>query len=222
MIKEGIFKEGDKLPTEPQLAKQLNVSRSTLREAIKLLQIQGILTSKNGIGTYVNRINHEIKSSLNLLQSTKTMLSNSGIAASQSDMNIYKRSITDEWKEKLNCDEQVTIIERIRHSEDKNLTYTFNIFPCSVAESFFDCGITGSLLSFLEKSMGIYISYSLSEICIPDGNNIFDEKALLKLSSKTMLLKQLHFDKNDKPIFYSYDYMDNNYIKFYVKRVKSI
>ena len=45
MIKEEVFKKGEKLPSEPILAKQLQVSRSTLREAIKLLQRQGILIS---------------------------------------------------------------------------------------------------------------------------------------------------------------------------------
>lgn len=222
MIMNGIFKEGEKLPTEPILAKQLQVSRSTLRESIKLLQRQGLLISKNGDGTYVNKNRDSISSSLNILQSTNDMIKNSGSSVSQADMCIYERSITDEWKEKLNCGEDVVVIERVRRNEEVSLAYTFNILSKSIAKNFFDDGIQASLLAFLEEKMNINISYALSEICLPDGSNTFDEKAIQKLGNKTILLKQLHFDVNNIPIFYSYDYMNNNHIKFYIRRDREI
>lgn len=218
MIKEELFKEGEKLPSEPILAKQFQVSRSTLREAIKLLQRQGILISKNGDGTYVNKNTGIINSSVNILQSTGTMIRNSGITVLQSDLTIYKRDMLEEWRNKLNCDEEAVVIERMRKSEDKNLAYTFNVIPQSIARDFFDEGITDSLLKILEDKMNIKISYALSEICIPDGTGMFDEKAVEKIGDKTLLLKQLHFDQKDRPIFYSYDYMNNEYVKFFVKR----
>lgn len=218
MIKEELFREGDKLPSEPILAKQLQVSRSTLREAIKLLQRQGILISKNGNGTYVTKNTGIINSSMNVLQSTGTMIRNSGLTVSQSDMKVYEREMIEEWREKLNCEKDVVVIERIRKSEDTNLAYTFNIIPKNIAGELFNEGMTGSLLRLLEDRLKINITYALSEICIPDGTGLFDEKAVKKLGNKTLLLKQLHFDKNDKPVFYSYDYMNNGHIKFFVKR----
>lgn len=222
MIKNGIFNEGDKLPSEPVLAKQFGVSRSTLRESIKLLQRQGILVSKNGDGTYVNKNTGMISSSMNILQSTANIIKNSGLTVSQSNMIVYKKDMLDEWKDKLRCDEEAVIIERIRKSKEKNLTYTFNIIPKSIAENYFNEGISGSLLQFLDEKLNIKISYALSEILIPDENEIFDAKAINKLGDKTLLLKQLHFDENDKPIFYSYDYMNNEHIKFFLKRDANI
>lgn len=44
---------GDKLPNENDLAKQLNVSRTTLRTAIAYLVSQNVLEIKRGKGTYV-------------------------------------------------------------------------------------------------------------------------------------------------------------------------
>lgn len=218
MIDEGILKEGVKLPSEPVLAKELNVSRSTLREAIKLLQIQGVLISKNGIGTYVQKNRSLMSSSLNLLQSTNSMIEHWGIKAAEAEVNIYERDMIEEWKEKLNCDEKAIVIERIRKSNEIKAAYTFNIFPNSIAKDFFHDGISGSLLSFLKEKMNIKVSYAFSEICIPDESEVFYKKAASELGEKTILLKQLHFDVNDLPIFYSYDYMDNDYVKFYVKR----
>ncbi|WP_234117565.1 GntR family transcriptional regulator [Clostridium hydrogenum] len=218
MIEDGILKEGDKLPSEPILAKELNVSRSTLREAIKLLQIQGLLISKNGIGTYVQKNRALMSNSLNLLQGTNSMIEHSGIKPAEAEVNIYELDMIEEWKEKLNCDGKAIIIERIRKSNEIKAAYTFNIFPHNIAKDFFKDGISGSLLSFLKEKMNINISYAFSEICIPNDSEVFYKKAVSQLGEKTILLKQLHFDINDLPIFYSYDYMDNNYVKFYVKR----
>lgn len=50
---ENRFSVGDKLPNELDLAGELGVSRSTLREAIKILTTNGILEIKRGKGTFV-------------------------------------------------------------------------------------------------------------------------------------------------------------------------
>ena len=47
---------GDKLPNELVLTKQLNVSRSTVREAIKTLRSQNVLEVRRGLGTFVSEM----------------------------------------------------------------------------------------------------------------------------------------------------------------------
>ena len=47
------FSAGDKLPNELDLAEELNVSRTTLREAIRILVAYGVLEIQRGKGTYV-------------------------------------------------------------------------------------------------------------------------------------------------------------------------
>ncbi|WP_293783795.1 FadR/GntR family transcriptional regulator [uncultured Pedobacter sp.] len=53
-IKEGRFKVGEKIPSEPALMDLYGVGRSTIREAIKSLTLSGILTVQQGFGTKVN------------------------------------------------------------------------------------------------------------------------------------------------------------------------
>jgi len=53
MIATGQFQPGQKLPSQDELAKQLGVSRNTLREAINKLSAMGLLSSHQGIGTVV-------------------------------------------------------------------------------------------------------------------------------------------------------------------------
>lgn len=52
-IEGGGYRSGDRLPSEPELTAQLGVSRTVLREAIKRLQTDGLVTIRRGIGTYV-------------------------------------------------------------------------------------------------------------------------------------------------------------------------
>ncbi len=53
LLSVGVLKPGDKLPAERDLAHQLNVSRTTVREALKLLTLSGLLEARRGDGTYV-------------------------------------------------------------------------------------------------------------------------------------------------------------------------
>ncbi|WP_203553445.1 GntR family transcriptional regulator [Bacillus sp. B15-48] len=59
MIRDGLYPEGSKLPSEPLLAEQLGISRSTLRQALGLLQEDGILEAKKGIGNFVRKTLNE-------------------------------------------------------------------------------------------------------------------------------------------------------------------
>lgn len=48
------FAPGEKLPNENELAKRLGVSRTTLREAVRYLAAQGIISVQRGRGTYIS------------------------------------------------------------------------------------------------------------------------------------------------------------------------
>lgn len=54
LIRNHTFTEGSHLPTEADLAAMFQVGRSSVREAIKSLQMSGILTSTAGRGTFVS------------------------------------------------------------------------------------------------------------------------------------------------------------------------
>lgn len=53
LINAGFLKPGDRLPPERNLAAQLHVGRTTVREALKLLTLSGLLEARRGAGTYV-------------------------------------------------------------------------------------------------------------------------------------------------------------------------
>jgi GntR family transcriptional repressor for pyruvate dehydrogenase complex len=54
IIQHGKLKPGEQLPPQEQLAQELGVSRTSLREALKELSYRGLIYSKHGIGTFVS------------------------------------------------------------------------------------------------------------------------------------------------------------------------
>ena len=55
MIEQGKLTTGDQLPTERELAEAFKVSRPSVREALRSLESQGFLVSRQGDGTYVSQ-----------------------------------------------------------------------------------------------------------------------------------------------------------------------
>ena len=118
------MKAGDKLPNEYELARELGIGRSTLREAIKRLVARNILTTRQGAGTFVSEKNGVPEDPLGLtfmmeegeevlaldLQDIRLMLEPEICA-------IVARSATPEQIEQLQkyCDE---VTRRIEAKED--------------------------------------------------------------------------------------------------------
>lgn len=59
MVKAGILKSGDQLPPERELAVSLNVSRPSVREAIRGLSILGVIRTRQGGGAYISELDAE-------------------------------------------------------------------------------------------------------------------------------------------------------------------
>ena len=68
LIRQGVLQHGARLPSERMLAEQFNVSRSSVREAIRSLELQGLVVSRRGSGTFINT--EAIESVVALLAST--------------------------------------------------------------------------------------------------------------------------------------------------------
>jgi GntR family transcriptional repressor for pyruvate dehydrogenase complex len=59
LIREGRWEPGDQIPPERELAERFRVSRTSVREALRALEMQGIIESRQGGGTFVRRADAE-------------------------------------------------------------------------------------------------------------------------------------------------------------------
>lgn len=62
------WKEGIKIPTVKELAKELEVNHNTLMRSLEILQSENILTSKRGIGIFLTKDSYQ--NALNLMRRT--------------------------------------------------------------------------------------------------------------------------------------------------------
>src|SRR5215470_13900354 len=78
-VREGRLKPGEQLPSEPELAESLGVSRSTLRDALRILVSEGTLLRRRGVGTFVSTDPlMSIQDGLENLSSTSELIRNHG------------------------------------------------------------------------------------------------------------------------------------------------
>lgn len=96
----GDFKPGDRLPAERDLAEQFDVSRTTIREAIIALEIQGMVDVRVGSGVYVSSARARTKSTpmemdIGAFELTEARLLIEGEVAALAATNATKDDIED-------------------------------------------------------------------------------------------------------------------------------
>ena len=183
-----------------------------------MLQKERVIVSKNGVGTYVSDTPPLIENPLNQLHSLGEMIKNAGYAESASDVLIYKQTPEAEWKRKLAIDEAVVVIERTRTANGQKVAFYYNIFPESIARDHFAGVFQDAILRFLEEKMKIYITHCITEIAALSAANPLDRRAGEILGAEIIVLKQLHFDAQNRPVFYSIDYLKSGLIKLVLNR----
>ena len=107
LIKTREFSNGDKLPGELELSESFRVSRNSVREALKSLEILGIISSKSGIGTIVS-------------ENATRNIGYFDMITSIDDKNI----IPDMWETRLIVEPQLTYkaIERADSEDIRKIT----------------------------------------------------------------------------------------------------
>ena len=100
-IRNGMLLPGDKLKGEIQLAAELGVSRSTLREGLRLLQEAGYLQIKNGVGSFVRLPDGLIQNRLTTLESVGKMIERAGFQADSICRSVIHRTPEPGWRTAL-------------------------------------------------------------------------------------------------------------------------
>lgn len=58
IVEEDRLRTGDKLPSERELSERLKVGRSSVREALRALELLGLITTRKGEGTFIENYRH--------------------------------------------------------------------------------------------------------------------------------------------------------------------
>lgn len=143
---------GDRLPSEPDLAKKLGVSRATLREAMRMFEAQGVIRRRQGSGTFVVGQVPVIDAGLEVLESLETMAERLGLEVSVSDLNVDTFAADKEYAGNLNVPlgTRLTRVRRVMREETRPVAYLVDTLPEDVLKpEQLPAHFKGSVLDFL-------------------------------------------------------------------------
>lgn len=120
-VDQGILKAGSSLPPEREIASITDLSRVTVRKAIRALADDGIIVQKQGSGSFVASDTPQIEQSLSLLTSFTEDMSRRGMASTSIwlERGVFMPSPDEVLALALSPDASVSRIARLRTADDK-------------------------------------------------------------------------------------------------------
>ncbi|MFL0267366.1 FadR/GntR family transcriptional regulator [Candidatus Clostridium radicumherbarum] len=126
MIIDGTLKKGDKLPTERELSEQLQVSRASIREAIKSLEVIGLLEARQGAGNYIkenfDQVLFEPISMIFMLESRNP----NEIVELREGLELEAAALAAKNIDKAELEEIRLLVDKIKNSEDEEITAAYD------------------------------------------------------------------------------------------------
>ncbi|HEY5984306.1 MAG TPA: GntR family transcriptional regulator [Anaerolineales bacterium] len=148
----GKMNGGDRLPSEPELARRMGVSRATLREAMRTFEVQGLIRRRQGSGTFVVGKVPVIEAGLEVLESLETMAERLGLEVSVSDLHVEGLPADTEAAAALGVGigAQLTRVRRVMREESRPVAYLVDTLPAETLKaSTLGPDFRGSVLDFL-------------------------------------------------------------------------
>lgn len=217
-IENGTYEEGEKLPSEFELSKQLGISRATLREALRILEDENVLIRKHGVGTFV-RTRALFSSGIEELFSVTDMIERAGKKASTVFVSSVVIPAADDLKNKFNLaeDQEINVVERVRTADGEPVVYCIDHIPAVYMPSESQHKYL-SMLEMLEKEAGKRVMYAVTNIEPLGFHERISEILECPEEAALLVLKQMHYDQNDEPVLYSCNYFRADKFNFTVVR----
>jgi len=217
------LQSGDQLPSEPELARRLQVSRATLREAMRTFETQGMIHRRQGAGTYVARPTQVIDSGLEILESIETIAQRIGLPVSTGQVRIVARPGTPLELARLDqpANAKVLSISRVIHADNQPAAYLIDVLPNDILDpASLEDNFSGSVLDILLHQRQAGISPDISRCEISSVTASVDIARALHIQRGDVLLcfDALLYDKTGRVVDYSLSYFLPGHFRFHVVR----
>lgn len=216
-IEEGIYPPNTLIPSENELAEEFNVTRITVRNAVKRLKEEGRIYTEKGKGSFVKA--PCIEQSLFKFDSfgrnyTKQNFETETVVI-DSKIGIQNEGI----KSRLNIagDQEIIEIIRLRKIEHSPVILEFSYIPLSLAPNILEIDLeNSSIYDLLEQKFGLKITRA-KEYLSPDVTDGYESK-LLEVAKKTpvFITDRITYSQGDLPIEYRRSIIRSDKFKFFV------
>jgi GntR family transcriptional regulator len=211
---------GQRLQSEPELAKHLGVSRATLREAMRSFETQGLIRRRQGSGTFVVGRIQALDSGLEVLESLETMAKRLGLEVSVSDLSIEQVTADDDLAAALSVPvgASLTRVRRVIRADSRPVAYLVDTLPQQILnpedlpEDFH-----GSVLDFL-LARGDSVTSSRANVSAIGGTAEVAKALEVQRGDVLLHFYSQLFDQAGKVVDYSLSYFIPGYFHFHVVR----
>lgn len=215
------IKHGEKLPSEPKLAKMLGVSRATLREAMRTFEGQVVIRRRQGIGTFVVGPIQVIETGLEVLESIESLAEKIGLDVKMGELEIQHFDADEYYSKNLNVVLKTPLIRisRVIYAKNRPVAFLVDVLPESVfSKEDMDAGFTGSVLDRLIASKKIDLSISKTVIQAEAASSSIARALQIQRGDVLLMFKANLFSVDGRIIDYSYSYFLPGYFRFHVVR----
>ena len=214
-IADGTYKSGDKIPPEIELMEEFNVSRITIRAALKDLIDDEVLFRVQGKGTYVAQPKEQYRANDQIGFTRSCYLD--GKIPSTKLLSIKKVLPTKKQLSFFGGVESDPIIEtiRLRYVNDIPTLIETNHYPISMSFLFHE-NLEQSLFELMNNKYNIHIASSIRTLEICYATKEESKLLMINENSPLILFKDMHRDKNGNALWLSKQVYCTDHLKFYL------
>ncbi|MBK1810897.1 GntR family transcriptional regulator [Clostridium sp. YIM B02505] len=220
MINEGTFPEGSRLPSEPDLSKLLGVSRTTLRQALALLQDDGVVKNIRGKGNFIIKCHSDKPIGLETIGHPVYSCSTDTIDEVKLQLRIEPS--TDYFNQTLGKKTAaVVLIDRWYKSQEYTSAYSFTLLPIETISKFnIDLNDKDKVLQFVEKDIYDICSNVLTEIKYSTSGNFTAKASPISPENQFYLIQETMYEDTEFPIVSNKHYLPikSSSIKFHQRK----
>jgi GntR family transcriptional regulator len=209
-IAQGRFTAGDRLPSEHDLAAEVGVSRATLRDALRMLEDDGLIRRIQGSGTFVTQ-RLRVPNSLDVNFGVTDAIRAAGMRAGISGGRQWTEPAGVSEAERLNIDpaEDVLVVERIRTADDKPVVLSRDVLPHRVVDGhpqIIEHMLTESIYAVLERDLGAVIHYGVASFRPVQADHSLASRLAVPRAALLLYLWQVDYAENGEPMLSSHEY----------------
>jgi GntR family transcriptional regulator len=225
-IERSAYPEG-RLPAEGELAKQLGVSKATVRHAVSILEQEGLLTRRQGSGTYVSGRALGLRNNLTVNFGVTDMITASGFRPGSTDESVEITPAGDEIREVLNlgAGAEVIVLSRTRTADDRVIARTADYIPLQL---FIERGLSADrAVALVRDSQSLYETLLAIGVSVRDGiaevgpataDAALSRQLEVRRGSLLLRLDQTDYDAAEAAVLHSIEFFVADVFKFQVFR----
>ncbi|MDF3311274.1 GntR family transcriptional regulator [Rhodococcus sp. T2V] len=205
-LSDGFWTAGDRLPSEPVLAEQLEVSRVSLRAALAQLETEGLITRRHGSGTYVNSVRPLVRSLHNHI-GTDQLIRSKGHTPGISEMSWRRTKADATVASCLGLEVGAPIVDlyRVRTSDETPVTIEHDYFSADLVPPG-PITIGPSLYLFLSDICGTEVVFGVAELEPARAGSEYGAIFGVDPDQLCMVIRQVDYTEAEQPVSYSVEY----------------